>query len=609
MIENGDWKELAKLDAKADLKALADQPDGANTLARILTFRHLAGDKAASDEAATASVTALKQRQFRDNKLLEALILNDRSDQIIEAAASDYPRIAFEMLSARYRMKDAFQAAKVSVPIPANFDWTAWLKDGQAAATIERRFLAHHMLRTLHSLGEEQQAHELSAALVSMIKENLPAREWEFEALFLVETEAAAAPAEASDDVAAKLLTLNAETSIPLVAAMYRRQETVTLLLWKALRKHFPAESPRATLGRLRRLMVLHMDAKSVEELRGLTGQFETELTDGADAVGAQVSGVRAAKLLALATLFHRCGEGKLAVKYLARISSAETTLQTLIGQGDLYAEEKRWPEAVKSYEAARAKDRRSASALYLLGWAQSKSGQEAEGRKQMEVALMLPLADGASRHDLARTLARLHQDEEAARQRQLVLRLAEPHDASILQCLDEIGEATAENKAEAGTSAVWQRLAVELLLTRSVFVIENRVFMQWRLAQHRSAARELLRDGKTAAAIDELHQRRGDHAARCRAIRSHCDAAHFASKACGGRGRCTFSSHCRPVGRQLPRLSPLWHVPQRSRLAGGKPRSRSRQGPGQRAKGGRTRTQVAWHSRHLGRSTFSPRQ
>ena len=215
----------------------------------------------------------------------------------------------------------------------------------------------------------------------------------------------------------------------------------------------------------------------------------------------------QARKLLALATLFHRYGESKLTAKYLARIAATGVSARTLIDQGNLYAEEKQWTEAAKSYKAAWAKDRRSAAALYLLGWAQTKGGEEAEGRKRMELALMIPLADGESRHDLAQTLVRLHQDDEAARQRQWVLRLAAMHDRSIIQTLMETGDAAAEKADGTNRAAVWQRVSVELL-SGTVFLNETRFYFRIRPSSaHGARACELLRAGKTAEAIDELHQ------------------------------------------------------------------------------------------------------
>ena len=158
LAEMADWKELAKIDAKADVDALAARPDGAQRLARIMVFRHLAGEKQACDLAAAAAVKVLKQRQFRDSKLLDALILNDRVDQAIEASQPQDVRVAFELLVAQNRMKEAFRLVKIDVPVPAKVDWTAWLKDGKAEVAQERLWLAHQVVRALHVAGEDEQA-------------------------------------------------------------------------------------------------------------------------------------------------------------------------------------------------------------------------------------------------------------------------------------------------------------------------------------------------------------------------------------------------------------------------------------------------------------------
>jgi len=151
-------------------------------------------------------------------------------------------------------------------------------------------------------------------------------------------------------------------------------------------------------------------------------------------------------------------------------------------------------------------KDRRSASAAYLLGWAQSKHGDEAEGGKRMALALMIPLGDGESRRDLVETLDRLHQDEEAARQRQWLLRLAPMHDRSIVLALMETGDAAAEKPEAANMATLWQRVAAELL-SGSFLFSETRYYLQPAMSAHSARARELLHAGKTAEAIEELHQ------------------------------------------------------------------------------------------------------
>jgi tetratricopeptide (TPR) repeat protein len=518
LAEMGEWKELAKLDAKADVEALADSPDGAPKLARIVIFRHLAGEKQACGLAAAAALKAWKQQQFQDRNLLGALALSDRVDQALEAAKSRDAGVAFELLAAQNQIREALRLVKIDVPVPAKFDWAAWLRDAGGDVSQERLSLALQVARTLGMAGEDQRAGELIDAMLAAIGKKPPEDGSKvFFALNLMQVQGALGRPEASDALAVKLLALNLNyQSNPdiLISLLYRDQDTIAVLLWQALRKQFPAEDRPTALKHLRRLLTDKPDAKALEEVRSLVLKIESELTveDSDNSPDDETSDAPAGKLLAVATLFHRYGESKLTAKYLARIPAAGVSARTLIDKGNLYAEEKQWSEAAKSYEAAWAKDRRSASAAYLLGWAQTKGGAETDkvaadlGRKRMELALSVPLADGESRYDLLRTLVRLHQDDEAARQRQWVLRLAATHDRPIVLALIETGEAAAEKPEAAGMASLWQRVAVELL-GGNVFLSEARFYLQFSANGHSAHVRELLQAGKTADAIDELHR------------------------------------------------------------------------------------------------------
>ena len=343
---------------------------------------------------------------------------------------------------------------------------------------------------------------------MALIKEKLPDNAWETEAQALMEVEVDRDRPEHSDALAAKLLALDLENPEGVIARLYRDHDMLSVTLWKAIRKQFPSEDRSAALKRLRRLLTAKPDAKSTEELRVLAARIERQL-DAARVDAAtddETSDPRGRRLLALATLFHRYGQSKLVAKYLSLIGSG-IAARTLIDEGNLYADEKLFGEAAKAYEAAWTQDHRSAVALYLLGWAESQSGKGEDGRQKMELALSVPLADGESRRDLAKALDRLHRNVEAAQQRQWVLRLAIPHDAAIVQTLGDIGDAAAEKPGAAGAAVAWQRFSAEILLTNSVFLIEPRYYLHWPVAAHAARVRELLGDGKTAEAIEELHR------------------------------------------------------------------------------------------------------
>ena len=148
--------------------------DGPQRLARIITFRHLAGEKQACDLAAAAAVKLWSSSSLMTAIVSDALMLNDRVDQAIEAARRRTSKLAFELLAAQNRLKEAFRLVKIDVPIPAKIDWAAWLKDGKGEVTPERLLLARQVVRALHLAGEDEQARELIAAMLASISEKLP---------------------------------------------------------------------------------------------------------------------------------------------------------------------------------------------------------------------------------------------------------------------------------------------------------------------------------------------------------------------------------------------------------------------------------------------------
>ena len=270
LAEMGEWKELAKLDAKADVEALADSPDGAPKLARIVIFRHLAGEKQACGLAAAAALKAWKQQQFQDRNLLGALALSDRVDQALEAAKSRDAGVAFELLAAQNQIREALRLVKIDVPVPAKFDWAAWLRDAGGDVSQERLSLALQVARTLGMAGEDQRAGELIDAMLAAIGKKPPEDGSKvFFALNLMQVQVALGRPEASDALAVKLLALNLNyQSNPdiLISLLYRDQDTIAVLLWQALRKQFPAEDRPTALKHLRRLLTDKPDAKALEE-------------------------------------------------------------------------------------------------------------------------------------------------------------------------------------------------------------------------------------------------------------------------------------------------------------------------------------------------------
>ncbi len=385
LAEMADWKELAKTDAKADCSALAANDEKTQQLARIVVFRHLAGEKDACDVAAAATLKGWKMRNSRDGQLLGALLLCDRANQVIEACSTEKPQVAFELLVCQGRMRQAFKLVKLDVPIPSKFDWAVWLQDGKAQVDRERLQFAMQVVRGLRFAGEDQPARDLTAAMLEVIGKKLGENGGEMSALSLMGLEVEVGRAETADELAVKLLAMDLKSPESVVYLLHHRQSTMALLLWKALRKQFPGEDRPAALKHLRRLLEDKPDAAAVAELRRLLPDIESQIgaLDTEESPDDESSDLEARKLLALATLCHRYGDSKLTDKYLARITPACISAQTLIDRGNLYAEEKQWTEAIASYKAAWGKTGHSASALYLQGWRKPRVARRPKGESR----------------------------------------------------------------------------------------------------------------------------------------------------------------------------------------------------------------------------------
>jgi hypothetical protein len=508
LAEACDWKELAKIDAQADVAGLASSSGGGSRLARIIVVRHLAGDKAGCDAAIAAAAKAVKAnaREPLDSRaLLGPLVVSDRVDACVELLAPASPQLAFNLLVGQDRLNEAFRLAKVDIRDAAKTDWAAWLKSGNDSVSSERIWLAQSVAKALHAMGEDQPAQDLLAAIANDVVQN---RKTAFR-LGLIETAVELDDTKKTDALAAQLIAKDGDIAAETLKEMYGEQGELAVVLWRARREQFPAEETPLALRNLRRLFAPKRDAALLDELRRLAQRAEQLIVSRLAIRPLDEAGRddRARGLLALAALFHRCNDSKLTDQYLRRIGTSRLLSErTLIDQGNLYAEEKLWDRAVRAYSAAFTKNRRNAAALYLLGYAQVKQGNDSLGAKNKELALMLPLGDGESRIELIRALVRLHENEEAARQRQVLLRTADCDDRALVQTLWEIGEAVSPPKDGPPPAAAVERTMV--LFSRSgIFLPEVRYYLNVAYSLHRARALALLNSGKTADAIDELHR------------------------------------------------------------------------------------------------------
>jgi tetratricopeptide (TPR) repeat protein len=503
LMDSCDWKQLAKGDSQVPIGTLAGLPTGPGRVARVIAFRYLAGDRAACEAAIAAAVAAVKTNKLDPQFLIGPLVLSDHVDACVELLAPAAPAAAFEVLAGQDRLNDAFRLAKVDLR-PAKTDWPSWLKAGANRASPERIALGESVAKALREVGEDDRGQELLSAVAGEILASHPASLGPG----LIETSAELGRPERTDALAARLIAKDAESTEDVLRAIYAEKAEAAAMLWEERRGEFPDEGQLSTLRAIRRMLTAKPDAAMLAELRQLATRVSRMPLLAAARNAANVEEVReyrARRLLALAAVFHRCGDVAMALRCLRLTSTFGLAARTLVESGNALVGHKDWARARQAYEAAWNRDPKCAEALYSLGWVQVKQGNEKEGRANMEAALTVPLGDGDSRLELVRALVRLRENDEAARQRQLLLRTADPSDRSLAQTLREIGAAEPPSGGAAAVQALERTMA--LVAGGGLTMSSPHSYLTMSCSLHRARAHALLDQGRTAEAVQELHR------------------------------------------------------------------------------------------------------
>jgi tetratricopeptide (TPR) repeat protein len=216
------------------------------------------------------------------------------------------------------------------------------------------------------------------------------------------------------------------------LSQLFPQQAATAKVWWIELRQHqFESETHAAVLKRLRDLMEGKIAAKEVKAWIEAAERRTSSPT---------AKPVEPSTRLALAETAVKAGLDDLAISLLEKADSHEA-LQRL---GDLLAAKKQWGKAAERYRQAWKKQSEEAKRmfnrtqreeemhdplpLYLAGDALVRAGREVEGKKLMEQAHWLPLADAAVRHRFLLGLSERGYTEAAVRETDLLLHVSEPN-------------------------------------------------------------------------------------------------------------------------------------------------------------------------------------
>jgi hypothetical protein len=247
---------------------------------------------------------------------------------------------------------------------------------------------------------------------------------------------------------------------------------------------------------------------------------------------------------------------------------------------------------------------RHQAPAAAVQGWALTQQGKQADGRKLIDLAHLLPLANEAARHALADVLSRHGLTDDARRERELIARLGDPASWEVCDSVRRQADALAA-KDPLAAAAMWDRAFLANLTTRTMFV-DPSANLSIPVLIRRAKAVGKIRAGDAAGAVAD--------AKACFAMmpgrRRRADRDHPRA----GQGR----QEGRGGGRLPPGVRPLRGRPPAvpAERAGQQPRRLAVRvrgpGPGPRAdvrpQGGRAGAGERGHPRHAQRGAVRPR-
>ncbi len=438
LYEMGDWKALSAyaesapthvVPSKEDIHHVAGMENSAEKWAYRAAYSRLAGRQKELDNAVRELRKFAESKEERESLAFVAaktLLLNDRPMEGLQLLDTVNKAIRFDILCTRL---DFGKALKLS---------------SSSGAAKKPDTLDFAKARILCLLGEKEQAE----ALFKRLAEHDVGPSW---AYGFLQEEYRAGLKELAFEHCAKVLGAAQKKKVGNGAAgtvesgaanylgqVFPQQAREAEVWWEVFRLKFKEESAAARLKRLRQLLEGKVAA---EEVKAWVEEANTLLSQPT----ASISAMRlSAYRQALAETAVKARLDDLAYSLLEKVDLPVA----LIRLGDLLAAKKQWEKAAQRYQQAWKKaltpEKPRANRvqlqltgmqqsydplpLYLAGDALVRAGREKEGKKYIEQAHWLPLADAATRFNFLRVLAERGHKEAARRETDLLLRVSEPN-------------------------------------------------------------------------------------------------------------------------------------------------------------------------------------
>jgi len=479
LYEMADWKALANSGVREET------PEIIHSLGLIAVRRRLAGNKEDFDKTVNEILKKAAERAEEPTHWLAAkvLFLNDRPKEALELCVKARHIVtAFEVLCAQLKYDEAFKMQADNAREYSTGDsFPIDLARGRALYNLGKKELAQ---KTFAQLFDKLTKHDVTQSIY--LSHVVPLLQTEYR-LGL------------KDDAFAHCANLFANIEAEgmaseLLGAVFPGQAAAAEVWWRFLRQKHTREKLTTTMQRLRDLLDKKKTGKELEALVKEVEQAETKLEKPE----------REKMLLALAEACLNAGLDELGKSYLERAVKVAGSFAPLMRLGDYSAEKKLWKEAAEHYRKAAEENRIDPLPVYLRGWCLSQAGQAEEGKKLIDLAHWLPLANEAARLQFADALTRRGHTEAARWERELVLRTCVPGAFYAGEALRQLGfEASA--KKDYLKAANYLERAMHRCMHPNISFADSVAYVGMPYHVHRLRALGLLTVGKVDEALQEI--------------------------------------------------------------------------------------------------------
>jgi len=397
-----DWSELATVAferaGEGGERRLAD-------LGLAAAAFRAAGELERAEKAAILLSAEIAERADEPVDAAIALLLNDRDEEAMPLLmATDAPDTAFNMLSAEWRYREAFELAE---RVRAN-DETGAAARAKLEARVARLFKA--LADPAGALGAVE-AHATWSA-EDRSPANAAAATIGLEMRLGLEEEARKRAALAMVELTEK------EHPRALLGALFPQARTESEVVWAHVSELHVDESVLQRLARCAEL--LEIGSADPEELSAL---FAIERERAAEFERAD----RSRWYRGLASLAERHGRDGLALELAKEWIEAGPQYGAKAGLAERLAQAGQWAEAAELWQEAFLANPSDPSPLALAGWALTEAGWLGVGEELKLQASLIALGDGSRRYRLASLYERKGLFEDAERERKLLLRTRSP--------------------------------------------------------------------------------------------------------------------------------------------------------------------------------------